>query len=53
MTFRWIFTSTQPDTSPSKEPQSNRYVWVVTVYGISGLALLAVMAYYIGTYFGR
>lgn len=50
MTFRWIFTS-QPQTPPSKEPKSNRYVWVVTVYGISGLALLAVMAYYIGTFF--
>ena len=51
MTLRWIFTSRPPDTPPSKEPESNRYVWVVTVYGISGLALLAVMAYYIGNFF--
>ena len=51
MTFRWIFTSTPPDTPPTKGPKSNRYVWIVTVYGISGLALLAVMAYYIGNFF--
>jgi hypothetical protein len=31
-------------------PQTNRGVWVLTAYGISGLALFGVLVYYFSTY---
>jgi hypothetical protein len=32
---------------------SHRNVWVVTAYGITGLAVFAVLAYYLSTYLAR
>jgi hypothetical protein len=38
-------------TIKSAQPQrEGRNVWVLTAYGISGLALFGVLAYYLSTY---
>lgn len=34
-------------TIPSMKPREGRNVWVLTAYGISGLALMGVLAYYL------
>jgi len=34
----------------SAAPQTNRGVWVLTAYGISGLALFGVLVYYFSTF---
>lgn len=34
----------------SEAPQTNRGVWVLTAYGISGLALFGVLVYYFSTF---
>jgi hypothetical protein len=34
----------------SSLPRENRGVWVLTAYGISGLALFGVLLYYFSTY---
>jgi hypothetical protein len=34
----------------SAAPRTNRGVWVLTAYGISGLALFGVLVYYFSTY---
>jgi len=31
-------------------PREGRSVWVLTAYGISGLALMGVLAYYLSSY---
>lgn len=31
-------------------PHEGRNVWVLTAYGISGLALMGVLAYYVSTF---
>lgn len=45
------------DVNPSNSPSSSaaprqegRNVWILTVYGISGLALLGVLAYFFSSY---
>lgn len=46
-------TTTSPanSTSGATRPQhEGRNVWVLTAYGISGLALLGVLVYYISNY---
>jgi len=40
--------------SATKQPQhEGRNVWVLTAYGISGLALFGVLAYYFSAYITR
>jgi hypothetical protein len=41
---------TAANSQASAAPRSNRGVWVVTAYGISGLALFGVLVYYFSTY---
>jgi hypothetical protein len=44
-------SSANADTTATRVPQhEGRNVWVLTAYGISGLALLGVLAYYISDY---
>lgn len=38
------------DSQPSSSPREGRGVWVLTAYGISGLALFGVLVYYFSTY---
>jgi hypothetical protein len=38
---------------PCEMPHEGRSVWVLTAYGISGLALLGVLAYYFSSYITR
>ena len=44
-----------PAASPSKSPtkHEDRSVWVLTAYGISALALVGVLAYYISDFIAR
>lgn len=37
-------------SSTSKPQHEGRNIWVLTAYGISGLALLGVLVYYISDY---
>lgn len=39
--------ASNPQSSAAKTPRS---VWVLTVYGISGLALFGVLTYYFASY---
>lgn len=43
-------TSNSPSAIHEKCPRS---VWVMTAYGISGLALFGVLAYYFASYMAR
>ena len=42
-------SASNPRTSGTKHHEG-RSVWVLTAYGISGLALFGVLAYYISSY---
>ena len=37
-------------TGSKKTPRDNRFTWVLTAYGISGVALLGILAYYFSGY---
>ena len=39
-----------PQSSSSSPPKESRNVWVLTAYGITGLALFGVLAYYFSQY---
>jgi len=43
-------STTMLDAQSSASPTTNRGVWVLTAYGISGLALFGVLVYYFSTY---
>jgi len=43
-------SSTATVNAQSSVPQANRGVWVLTAYGISGLALFGVLVYYFSTF---
>jgi hypothetical protein len=43
-------SSTTASSSSSIKRHEPRNVWVLTVYGISGLALFGVLVYYFSTY---
>jgi len=43
-------TSSASPSSGTTPKHEGRNVWVLTAYGISGLALLGVLAYYISQY---
>lgn len=45
-------SATEPATK-SKTPHEDRSVWVLTAYGISGLALFGVLAYYFSEFLTR
>lgn len=48
-----VTASSASDNAPAsapKHPREGRNVWVLTAYGISGLALLGVLAYYVSNY---
>jgi hypothetical protein len=38
------------DTQSAKTPREGRNVWVLTAYGIAGLALFGVLVYYFSSY---
>jgi hypothetical protein len=52
MEQRATSNSTMSENSPAAKT-AHRNVWVVTAYAISGLALFAVLAYYLSTYLAR
>jgi|GEM_PF-3515446 len=37
----------------SETPREGRNVWILTAYGISGLALFMILAYYLSSYLTR
>jgi len=43
-------SSTTVASSQSVIPREGRNVWILTAYGISGLALFGVLVYYFSTY---
>jgi hypothetical protein len=43
-------SASNPPSSGTTPKREGRNVWVLTAYGISGLALLGVLAYYISQY---
>jgi hypothetical protein len=43
-------SSTAAANSQSSLPRESRGTWVLTAYGISGLALFGVLVYYFSTY---
>lgn len=45
--------STQSDTSLSSRRFAGRGAWVLTAYGISGLALFGVLAYFFSDFIAR
>lgn len=45
-----ITASSVNASAAPKHPREGRNVWVLTAYGISGLALLGVLAYYVSNY---
>jgi hypothetical protein len=42
-----------PPSSAETPQREGRNVWVLTAYGVSGLALLAVLAYYVSNYIAQ
>jgi hypothetical protein len=50
MPDRPVGNSTTTTSSSTARPHEGRHVWVLTVYAISGLALLGVLLYYVSTY---
>ena len=38
------------DSQSSARPREGRNVWILTAYGISGLALFGILIYYFSTY---
>lgn len=53
MEDRALGTTSSSAPKPSSETnrqREGRNVWVLTAYGVSGLALLGVLAYYISDY---
>jgi len=45
--------SSSSQAGSKQHPKEGRNVWIVTLYGIAGLALLGVLGYYISNYFAR
>lgn len=43
-------SSTAITSSQSAIPRDGRNVWILTAYGISGLALFGILVYYFSTY---
>jgi len=43
-------SSSVASTATSSSQREGRNLWVLTAYGISGLALLGVLAYYVSDY---
>jgi len=43
-------SATSSATQTHSKPHEGRSVWVLTAYGISGLALMGVLAYYFSAY---
>jgi hypothetical protein len=43
-------STTAPDSRSSGPSREGRGVWVLTAYGISGLALFGILVYYFSTY---
>lgn len=43
-------STTAVNSQSSSLPRESRGVWVLTAYGISGLALFGILVYYFSTY---
>ena len=50
MEDRALAQSSSETTNPSATRRETRSVWVLTCYGISGLALFGILLYYFSTY---
>jgi len=46
-------SATSESSESSSTPREGRGVWVLTAYGISGLALFGILVYYFSTYVTR
>ena len=48
-----VSSSATSVSKPSEVPHEGRNVWVLTAYGISGLALFGILAYYFSDFVTR
>lgn len=53
MEQRALSTPAVDTLKPEAKKNENRSVWVLTAYGISGLTLFGVLAYYISDFLAR